>query len=305
MRLCEKHNRLHMSLSAPSESLTVLTLLILIGLTSLRGHRSTDFRTRWLFDAEGIRLRREYHRFVTGCGLHADFPHFAFNAITIYLFGTSLALAWGPAWMLIVFFVSVLTGSLLTYWINRYKDHRALGASGGACGLVFAFILTHPGAGVSLGFIPIFMPGWIYAILFIGGSYIAHRRKQDNIGHAAHLGGAVGGALLMMLRSPGLLATAPWTTWLSLILLSGACACLVLLPHGFSKRNLTRGSGDHRPNLRYQRYDELNPDLVNRRRLDALLDKIADDGPDSLSVKERRELDALSLRLRQRRTAIR
>lgn len=281
-----------------NDSLAVLALLILIGYTSYRGHQSADFRNRWIFDVERIRLRREYHRFVTSCGLHADLAHFVFNAITIYAFGNAVATAWGALWMLAVFLGSVICGDLLTFWFHRREHYLSLGASGGACGLIFAFILTFPQGEVSLGLVPLYVPGWIYAILFIVGSYIAHRRKRDNIGHLAHLGGAAGGILLTGLRSPALLVSAPGTTWIAVALLLATCTYLAFWRHGFEKRELTAGINEHRGNLRYQRYDEVSQETRDRRRLDVLLDKISQRGADGLGAAEKRELETLSTRLR-------
>ena len=282
----------------PNDSLAVLALLVLIGYTSHRGHQSADFRDRWIFDVERIRLRREYYRFVTCCGLHADLKHFVFNAVTILAFGGAIAATGGALWMLTVFFGAVATGSLLSFWFHRREHYLSLGASGGGCGLIFAYILMFPRGAVSLGLIPLYVPGWIYAILFVVGSYIAHRRKKDNIGHLAHLGGAAGGILLAGLRAPHLLVSAPLTTWIAVAVLLAVCAYLAFWRHGFAKSELTAGAKAHRGNLRYQRYDEVSPEIRDRRRLDALLDKISQSGTDSLGTAERHELEILSARLR-------
>ena len=200
--------------------------------------------------------------------------------------------------MLAVFFGTVACGDLFTFWFHRREQHRSLGASGGACGLIFAYILTFPGGAVSLGFVPLFVPGWVYAIVYVVGSYIAHRRKKDNIGHLAHLGGAAGGILLTGLRAPHLLVSAPVTTWIAVAVLLAVCTYLAFWRHGFAKHELTAEVKNHRSNLRYQRYDEVSSETRDRRRLDSLLDKISQGGTHSLNTAERRELETLSARLR-------
>lgn len=284
-----------------NDSITLIVLLAAIAYTSYLGGRSADFKERWLFDVERIRLRREYYRLVTSCGLHADAKHFAFNAVTIYCFGSGIAFYLGAPWMLIIFLGTVVTGSLLSYTLYRKEHYQSLGASGGACGLIFAYILLFPGSSVSLGFIPIFIPGWAYAVLFIACSYYAFRRKSDNIGHCAHLGGAAGGIILAALHSPQVLVHSPWTTWLAIGCLTAACVYITFWPHGFNKRVLTEGIDTHKSNLRYQRYDENVRVAENRRRMDALLDKISRVGTNGLSAREQRELNALSKQLESRR----
>jgi membrane associated rhomboid family serine protease len=284
-----------------NDSITLMLLLAAIACTSYLGGRSPDFTARWLFDAERIRLRREYYRLVTSCGLHADVKHFAFNAFTIYCFGSGIAFFQGDPWMLIIFFGTVLTGSLFSYALYRKEHYQALGASGGACGLIFAYILFFPGASVSLGFIPIYIPGWLYAVIFVVTSYIAFRRKSDNIGHCAHLGGAAGGILLAALHSPRVLVDAPWTTWLAIGCLAVVCVYLALWPHGFKKRVLTEDIDAYNSNLRYQRYDENARTAADRRRMDALLDKISRHGANGLSAREQHELNELSKQRETRR----
>ena len=286
-----------------NEPYAVLLLLGVIALASFQGHRDELFQERWIFDAERIRLRREYHRFLSSGALHADLRHFVFNAITIYFFGRPLEYVLGPLAMLTIFVGSVIGGSLLSYCLSRGAQHRALGASGGACGLIFAYILLFPGSSVSLGFVPVFVPAWIYGILFVGLSYWAHHRKQDNIGHDAHLGGAAFGVMLLSAYRPAVWFHAPLTTWLSLGLLLAICAYLAFRPHGFGKHELIGSTRRYSSNLRYQRYDEAAILAASRRRLDELLDKLGTAGPAGLKPREQAELEELSRKLRPRSPA--
>ena len=55
---------------------------------------------------------------------------------------------------------------------------------------------------ISLMFIPIGIPSWLYGILFVGYSIYGMRAQNDNIGHEAHLGGALAGMLVALLFVP-------------------------------------------------------------------------------------------------------
>jgi membrane associated rhomboid family serine protease len=54
-------------------------------------------------------------------------------------------------------------------------------------------------------FIPIPMPGYLFVLLYLGYTLYGMKSQRDQIGHSAHLGGAVGGILLSLMFSPQLL----------------------------------------------------------------------------------------------------
>lgn len=56
---------------------------------------------------------------------------------------------------------------------------------------------------------PIPMQSWVFAIFYIGYSMYGMRAFHDNIGHEAHLGGAMSGLLLTLLLLPQLLFLEP------------------------------------------------------------------------------------------------
>lgn len=99
-------------------------------------------------------------------------------------------------------------------------------------------------------------------------------------------------------------------TWLPLLVLLMLRAYFAIWPHDDKSTKSDAAKPDvigdlhlriyrdeisgYRSNLRYQRYDEAEKQAHDRRHLDALLDKIAQHGLGSLSVREKRELERLS-----------
>jgi membrane associated rhomboid family serine protease len=71
-----------------------------------------------------------------------------------------------------------------------------LGASGAVSGIVFAAILVDPEMNLYLMFIPIGIPAWLFGIAYIFYSIYGIRSQAGNIGHEAHLGGAIVGLLI-------------------------------------------------------------------------------------------------------------
>ena len=91
--------------------------------------------------------------------------------------------------------------------LHLYKNqswYSAIGASGGVSGILFASIAMIPDLGIYFFFIPIPIPGYIFGFLYFAYSVYSmlNPRQQDNIGHAAHLGGAFFGLIYAVAFQP-------------------------------------------------------------------------------------------------------
>jgi len=108
----------------------------------------------------------------------------------------------GSLYFFLIYFISLLTGSLLTV-IFHYNNplYVAVGASGAVSGIVFSYIIFFPESTIFVLFFP--MPAYLFALLWIGFSVYGMKSKLGNIGHEAHLGGAVGGFLSTLLLIDG------------------------------------------------------------------------------------------------------
>jgi membrane associated rhomboid family serine protease len=100
-------------------------------------------------------------------------------------------------------YVSALLVSLLpTYFRNKDSYHyRSLGASGAVSAVIFAGLMLSPGTEVYLFFIPIPIPGFIFAPLYLLLSFYLDRRGRDNINHSAHIWGAIYGLVFVIFAS--------------------------------------------------------------------------------------------------------
>lgn len=281
------------------ESLFTVLILIGTGWVTWLGFSRRDILERLIFRPERVLLNREYYRLFSSALLHADWWHFGFNALAFWMFGGLLEATRGPALMLAVYVGAVGTGSLLALLVHRHDNYAALGASGGVSGAVFAATFFYPDMRVSLMFVPIFLPAWISALAFIAISFLGSRQRWGNIGHDAHLGGALGGLAIAMASDPYGVLESDWR--LGVVVAAGIVSLVLLLrfPHGVGGSVLTGGAREHKPNLRYQDYDLARERNARRARLDALLDKISRQGIQSLSPAERRDLDELSKTVRR------
>jgi membrane associated rhomboid family serine protease len=114
---------------------------------------------------------------------------------------------------------------------------------GGAfvCGVIFAYVLMFPDSGLGIYCLPWSIPGWLYAIAFLLVSFYALRANRDNVGHDAHLGGAMVGLLI----AAGLRPEAVRQNWVLLAAMVGYCCVLLFLIYyrGVGIRSLSGDSG--------------------------------------------------------------
>ena len=184
-------------------------LYLLIGanvLMSLKGFNDRVFFSQNAFTISGILIHKEYKRLISSGFLHVDWAHLGFNMFALYSFGQLLIQLVGSFQFFIIYFVSLVGGGLLSLFINRHKDYySAVGASGAVSGVIFSCIALYPDVGIYLFFIPIEIPGWVFGPAFILISIYGMKRQSDNIGHEAHLGGAIIGMLTTVVLRPGVL----------------------------------------------------------------------------------------------------
>lgn len=272
------------------EHLPIATVLTIIGtiLVSWRAFHDESLVQRFIFEPRAILAYREYHRLLSSALLHLDANHLIGNMLTLFLFGRGVEAAYGAGVFLIVYLGSILGGSALSLWLHRHHEYRALGASGGVCGILFAWILLFPGGGIYMFFIPIGIPGWLYAVGYLAYSFFAMKHGWTNVGHDAHIGGAVIGLLIAAAIQPYAVVQSPWL--FTSILTASSLMFLYLwknplmlpLKHFLPERHTA--TRRPRPPRRTAGPTE---DEVN-----AVLEKVSRSGFQSLSAKERKVLEA-------------
>ncbi len=180
-----------------------LFLLALIGanvLFSWKGFEDETFFRKYEFHIGSIRSGEQV-RMITSGFLHADITHLAFNMITLYFFAPYVIEYLGNFSFLLIYFVSLIFGSLLTLVFHKNDyNYRAIGASGAVTGIVYSAILLEPRI-LIYGFIP----GYLFGLLYLLYSIYGMKAKNDNIGHTAHFGGAIGGYVMTLIKFPILL----------------------------------------------------------------------------------------------------
>lgn len=178
-----------------------LIIVIITALVSIGGFSNQKIIDDFIFYPPAVSRYNQFYRFFS-CGLiHADWGHLIFNMLALYLFGkeveTAFVVLMGAAgrYVYLFMYVSALLISLLpTYF--RHKDdysYRSLGASGAVSAVIFAGLMLAPETEVYIFFIPIPIPGFIFAPLYLIISAVMDKRGGGGINHSAHIWGAIYG----------------------------------------------------------------------------------------------------------------
>lgn len=186
---------------------SITTIIIaLTAIVTFTGLSNLEFFDKFKFNISSIKAGEQY-RMITSGFLHADWFHFAFNMFSFWSFANFLTQEFNTTSFLLIYFGSMIIGSVLTYYIHKDEPYySAIGASGAVMGIIYCAILLYPENSILLfGAIPI--PGYIFAFLYLAYSIYGMKGKYDNIGHTAHLGGAIGGLVFTLLIRPSLFET--------------------------------------------------------------------------------------------------
>ena len=187
---------------ALQQSPVAVFILILTVVTSLIAWQYEDLLRLFALNPWSLVHEGRYYTFLTSGLVHADGGHLLFNMFSFYFFAFTLE-RWIGHWQFFTLYaVSLVLSNISTVVRNRdHPDYFCLGASGAVTAVIFSVIVYAPTSTIFLFFIP--MPALLFAVLFVGYSYLSARYRQTRINHAAHLWGAVSGLALTLILDPG------------------------------------------------------------------------------------------------------
>lgn len=278
--------------SAPICTYAIIAVTVWV---SYLGFKSLAFEQKYIFCPEYILAGKEYYRLVTSAFLHSGWQHLILNMMSLYAFADPIELIYGRSEFLMVYFGSIIGGDLLSLYVHRHHVYQAYGASGGVCGIIFAYMMLFPGGNIRMFFLPFGIPAWLYAIGFILYSFYGMKTGLGNIGHDAHLGGAIIGLLIAAGFHPE--AVRHNMTVFLIVFISAVFVLIYLwrnpmmlevpvfrLPFSKKKKEAAALPKHKRETL----------------EMDAILDKIAAKGIHSLTTEEKAMLDRMSGKYQRR-----
>ncbi|WP_299685214.1 rhomboid family intramembrane serine protease [uncultured Dokdonia sp.] len=186
--------------------LVTMAIVAINVLFSIKGFNDYNFKNKYLFQIGAIR-RGEQVRMISSAFLHANPEHLFVNMLTLYFFANPVISQLSVFQFVVIYVGSLIIGNLLSYFFHKDEYHySALGASGAVSGVLYAAILLNPDMMLGLYFV-IPVPAYLFGIGYLLYSIYGMRARNDNIGHDAHFGGAVGGYLITLMMVPDLLFT--------------------------------------------------------------------------------------------------
>ena len=202
-----------------------------------------------------------YWQFLTYMFLHANIWHLLFNCLGLYFAGREVEIVLGPKHLLGMYFLGGFVGGVLQLLID--PEIRLLGASAGVCSVLLAFTTMLPELEITaliFFVIPVRMRAkWLGRAVIWSSIFFAVTPFGGNVGHVAHLGGAVLGWFYTRRLGFG----GPF--W----------------PQRFFRdRRRAR-----------ERQERMDPKEFISQEIDPILDKIAKEGIHSLTRAERRILE--------------
>ena len=185
-------------------NILLIGIMAVTVLISYKGFNDLSFFRKFEFHVGSIQ-KGEQIRMISSGFLHVDMGHLFFNMVTLWFFAP-LVLAYLGNWtFVLVYMGSLIFGNLLTLLFNKNNySYRAVGASGAVTGILYSAILLQPDMMLGIFFV-IPIPAYLFGTLYLLYSIYGMKSKNDNIGHSAHFGGAVGGYVITLIEQPQLL----------------------------------------------------------------------------------------------------
>jgi membrane associated rhomboid family serine protease len=204
--------------------------------------------------------------------------HFIFNMLWLWWMGKPVEETIGPRNFITLYLGAGLTGALIDVIVSLMGSPvPVIGASGAVYGIMVAFAMLFPKTPIMLLLLP---P--IEARFVVGGLIaidVLLLNSGDNVARFVHLGGALGGYLLMRARANG--------RDLSFIPRYLEYLYMKIKPKGKT------ASKPKNKNMSIVSDAEIIEE-VDQKELDAILEKISKKGYDSLTKEEKRKLFELS-----------
>jgi membrane associated rhomboid family serine protease len=140
--------------------------------------------------------------YVTYSFLHGDIWHLGGNMLFLWVFGDNVEDALGHFRFLVFYLACAVAGAFAHGLVAPDSQAPLIGASGAIAGVVAAYLMLHPRVKIwvlALGRIPLRLPASIVLVLWIGFQlFMMVAGGDDEISWAAHLGGVVAGAVLVV-----------------------------------------------------------------------------------------------------------
>lgn len=218
--------------------------------------------------------------------VHGGFWHLFFNMVAVFFFGPPLEREWGSSFFIKYYLAAGLGGALFSLLLYpMIGPSVVIGASGAVFGLLLAFALNWPNAPIYIwGILPV-PAKWFVSVLGALAFISTLSGGGGGVAHWAHLGGLATGFVYLRFgeRVKHRLERLLWKSKQG--------------PVKIQEARGTRSAEERSASGRSRRRRRAEGDSLDE--IDRILDKIRENGMDSLTSEERSFLDEMSRRYRK------
>lgn len=133
------------------------------------------------------------YQWITYMFLHGSFIHILFNMIVLFSFGPVVEKYLGKSKFLLFYLLGGIFAAIIHYAFIHITDGRVLGASGAIFAILGYFTLSNPNDKVYLFMIIPIKTKYVISGILSYELIMAIIGIDDNVGHVAHLAGALFG----------------------------------------------------------------------------------------------------------------
>ncbi len=188
-----------------------ISIIVLTAIISFYAWSNQELFNKLKFNPYMVVHKKEYFRLIGHGFIHADYTHLIFNMITLFFFGDTVVevfaglFPFGKIIFILFYLLAIAISSIPS--IIKHKNnmyYNSIGASGAVSAVLFASILFAPHSQLLIMPIPFPIPAYIFGVLYLVISFYLSKKNMDNIGHDAHIAGAIFGIIFPLILEPKL-----------------------------------------------------------------------------------------------------
>ena len=182
------------------------TIILITCIVSIVSFNDSNVKKGLILSPYKVLNEKKFWLLITHAFIHADYLHLFFNMYVLYMFGPYLELYFeynaslGFISYILFYILSAIFATIPALYKNgNNPNYLSLGASGAVSAVVFAYIVLYPLRELGIILLPgIWIPGFIFGILYLLAENYMSKKKYSNIAHDAHISGALFGVFFIL-----------------------------------------------------------------------------------------------------------
>ena len=181
-------------------------IILITCIVSIISFNNSNVKKELILSPYKVLNEKKVWLLITHAFIHADYLHLFFNMYVLYMFGPYLELYFeynaslGFISYILFYILSAIFATIPALYKNgNNPNYLSLGASGAVSAVVFAYIVLNPLRELGIILLPgIWIPGFIFGILYLLAENYMSKKKYSNIAHDAHISGALFGVFFIL-----------------------------------------------------------------------------------------------------------